>query len=78
MKAFDLERAKAGDPVICRGGIPVRIICFDRLHDRYNIVALVTTYWHSTGESVESVEVYCKDGMYRRDGVPSEFDLMMA
>lgn len=47
MKAFDLEKAKAGEPVVCRDGSPARIICFDRLHDRYNIVALVTTYWHT-------------------------------
>lgn len=26
---FDLERAKAGDPVVSEGGHPVRIIVFD-------------------------------------------------
>ena len=78
MKPFDLERAKAGDPVVCRAGWPARIICFDRLCDRYNIVALITTYWQAKEKFVESVEVYRNDGVYRADGVFSEFDLMMS
>lgn len=28
---FDLERAKAGDPLVTREGRPARIICFDRI-----------------------------------------------
>lgn len=77
MKAFDLERAKAGDPVVCRDGSPARIICFDRLHDRCNIVALITTYRDCKGKFIEEVETYCNDGGYRPDGVPSGLDLMM-
>lgn len=40
MKAFDLERAKAGDPVMTRDGKDVRIVCFDRVGN-YPILALV-------------------------------------
>lgn len=29
MKPFDLERAKAGDPVVTRDGLPVRIVDFN-------------------------------------------------
>lgn len=78
MKDFDLERAKAGESVVCRGGMPARIICFDRLHDRYNIVALVTIYYRPDEMFYESVELYRNDGRYRADGAPSELDLMMA
>lgn len=44
MKEFNLERAKAGDPVQTRAGLPARIVCFDRKlteGDRYNLVVLV-------------------------------------
>lgn len=41
MKPFDLEKAKAGKPVVTRDGRPVRIICWDRNKTDYPIVALV-------------------------------------
>lgn len=76
MKAFDLERAKAGEPVVCRGGMPARIICFDRNRPLYKIVALVTVYYGEEGKFGESVEVFCEDGRYmsRKE---TKFDLMM-
>ena len=37
---FDLERAKAGDPVITGDGKDVRIICFDRNSEKFPIVVL--------------------------------------
>ena len=40
MKPFDLEKAKAGEPVATTKGEPVRIVCWDRKYD-YPIVALV-------------------------------------
>lgn len=40
MKKFDLERAKAGDPVCTRDGRPARIICFDRRYQP-QLVALI-------------------------------------
>lgn len=43
MKPFDLEKAKAGHPVCTVGGLPARIICFDRQNEHNcPIVALVT------------------------------------
>lgn len=41
MKPFNLEDAKKGVPVCTRNGKPARIICFDRNHKDYPIVALV-------------------------------------
>jgi hypothetical protein len=43
MKPFDLERAKAGDPVITRDGRPVRILCFDGPHEDHPIVGMTGT-----------------------------------
>jgi hypothetical protein len=46
MSKFDLERAKAGDPVRTTCGREARIICFDRLAPNgHHIVALVTGVW---------------------------------
>lgn len=41
MKEFNLEQAKAGKPVCLKNGFNARIICFDRKHHTYKIVALV-------------------------------------
>lgn len=41
MKPFDIERAKAGDPVVTRDGRKVRILCYDKKDDSYPIVALI-------------------------------------
>lgn len=43
LEPFDLERAKAGEPVCTRDGQDVRIICFDcKQDDADTIVALIT------------------------------------
>lgn len=41
MKEFDLEKAKAGEPVITREGKPARILCFDLKSGTYNILYAV-------------------------------------
>lgn len=38
---FDIDKAKAGEPVITREGRPVKILCFDRKHNT-PIVGLIT------------------------------------
>lgn len=40
-KPFDIDLAKQGKKVITKSGLPVRIICFDRQHPVYPIVALL-------------------------------------
>lgn len=42
MKPFDLEKAKAGHPIVTRQGHKARILCFDRV-SQYPIVALIST-----------------------------------
>lgn len=42
MREFNLQEAKEGKPVCTRDGRKARIICFDRKHSEYPIVALVT------------------------------------
>lgn len=44
MKPFNLEKAKAGEPVCTRDGRPARIICFDRKDNRYPLVVLIDNY----------------------------------
>ena len=41
MKPFNLEKAKAGNPVCTIRGEPVRIVCFDRKCKNYPILALI-------------------------------------
>lgn len=46
MKQFDLEKAKAGEPVVNNHGLPARIVCFDRRYDAnpgFPILALVNS-----------------------------------
>lgn len=42
MKKFDLKAAKAGAKVVTRDGNDVRIICFDRVCESGEVVALIT------------------------------------
>ena len=60
MKPFDLEKAKAGEPIITRNGLPARIICFDRKASVYPIVALVG------GDVNEVVESFTIEGTVLR------------
>jgi hypothetical protein len=75
LKPFDLERAKAGDPVCTREGYEVRIICFDREgNGEKKLIALL-----KTTDNIESVFHFLPDGSYfDKDNNPDSFDLMMA
>ena len=70
LKPFDLEAAKAGNPVCTRDGRKARIICFDR-KDVRPIIALIKS---DNGD--EGVYYYYADGL-NLDSYPSVFDLMM-
>ena len=71
-KPFDLEKVKAGAPVVTASGRPVRVLCFDRNHlAESNIVALVKD---PNGE--DRVLIFCMDGRYACGN--SDFDLRMA
>ena len=56
-KPFDVEAAKAGDPVCTRDGRPARIICFNRVSDKFPIIALVMNT-----ENREDVYYYDNNG----------------
>lgn len=73
MKEFNLKEAKAGKPVCTRGGLPVRIICWDRLSD-YPIVALVK----NPNQAHENTLSYRLDGKYFKCEEKDKRDLMMA
>lgn len=57
MKEFDLEKAKAGEPVITNLGQDVRIISFDRKSEDFPIVGLISL------DSTEQVECFTKEGI---------------
>ena len=71
MKQFNLEEAKAGKPVCTRDGSPVRIICFDKKHSVYPIIALITC----SNEELETT--YTNEGHYYSNGEESYNDLFM-
>ena len=74
LKKFDLEAAKAGNPVCTRDGRKARIICFDR-KDIKPIVALVTFI---NGTSViEKAFYYFEDGYHLSKNDNNIYDLMM-
>lgn len=74
MKAFDLERAKAGDPVMTRDGKDVRIICFDRNYGDYQILALLKA---DDGREVDTY-AYNNEGIWVHDnGEDSDKTLVM-
>ena len=69
-KPFDIDLAKADEPVVTRSGMPARIICFNLKDTIYPIVALY-------GHDAEIVEKYTTTGQsfsYREN----EQDLLMA
>lgn len=72
MKPFDIEKAKAGNPVITRGGHQARIICFDRNHQQYQIVSLV-----SVGDR-EIINGVTESGRYDNNASEHVYDLFMA
>ena len=70
LKPFSLEAAKAGKPVCTRDGRKVRILCFDRQYEDYNIVALVLC------GNREFVYNYFLNGRWSKEGETND-DLMM-
>lgn len=75
MKPFDLEAAKAGEPVCTREGRKARIICFDRVELFYTIVALIETEGFPY---VEKIVAYTNKGRRFTTGEENPSDLMMA
>lgn len=72
MKEFNLEEAKAGKAVSTRNGRPARIICFDRKHNYYPIVALLTK-----SDGCEEYISYTIDGRFSDNSTKDSYDLMM-
>ena len=74
MKPFDLDRVKAGDKVIRRDGLPVRVICTNIRHDRYPIIIAVTQ-----ADGKEYILISTNDGKaYFEATTDSDGDLFMA
>ena len=72
MKPFDLEKAKAGVPVITRNGCTARIICFDRADDDgYSLVALL-----QLDKGIERVTTHTDQGRYCKEP-GNDYDLFM-
>lgn len=72
MREFNLQEAKEGKPVCTRDGRKVRIICFDRKHSEYPIVALVTNH------NKEDCVAYASNGKFICGGNDKQSDLVMA
>ena len=73
MKPFNLEEAKTGAPVCTRDGHTARIICWNRKHAVYPIIALI---YYSTG-CEEDISTHTENGNYTL-GVADKRDLFMA
>ncbi len=71
MRKFNLQEAKEGKPVCTRDGRKARILCFDRKHSKFPIVALVTNH------NQEDYVPYDINGKFMRD-TDTHSDLMMA
>ena len=69
MRKFDLEAAKAGAAVCTINGEPVRIICTNRAHDFYTVVALVDVGGYEDMRSYTASGVYEISGRTRDDGL---------
>lgn len=74
MKPFNIELAKKNHPVQTRDGRSVRILCYDRKHDDYPIVALV----ENPDFGDEDTEEFTISGKYDTYVLRSEKDLFMA
>ena len=71
MKNFNLEAAKAGAAVCTINGEPARIICTNRAHDFYTVVALVEVGGY------EDMRSYTESGVYEISGRTRDDGLMM-
>ena len=69
MREFDLAAAKAGAAVCTINGEPVRIICTNRAHDFYTVVALVDVGGYEDMRSYTASGVYEISGRTRDDGL---------
>ena len=69
-KPFNLEAAKAGEPVCTRDGREVRIICFDRIGN-LSIIALVKN------RESETVYYYYNNGKDNKEDIEKDYDLLM-
>lgn len=67
MKKFNLEKAKNGEHVTTKGGIPVRILLFDRDSRMFPIVAILNN---------KKVYYYTEKGKFYIDK-DSDLDLVM-
>ena len=71
LKPFNLEAAKAGNPVCTRDGRKARIICFDLKNEEYPIVAAIGN------DSSETLLCYTINGEIIKGNYKSDKDLMM-
>lgn len=71
MRKFDLAAAKAGAAVCTINGKPVRIICTNRAHDFYTVIALVDV------GGCEDMRSYTASGVYEISGRTRDDGLMM-
>lgn len=69
MREFDLAAAKAGAAVCTINGELVRIICTNRAHDFYTVVALVEVGGYEDMRSYTASGVYEISGRTRDDGL---------
>lgn len=76
MKPFNLEEAKAVKPIVTRGGLPARIICFD-CDSSHPIITLLRSTDSRDKEDHEFSASHNIDGAFTRME-PSNYDLMMA
>ena len=76
LKPFDLEKARAGDPVVTRDGRKVRIICSDAVNNDYPIIGLIQDI-KGEGMIEETSESFTKYGRHMHEYI-SELDLFMA
>lgn len=70
MNYFNLDFAKNKKPVITQSGLPVTVICFDRKHEKYKLIGLVTK---PCGE--QDLEEFTEQGEARYR--PDEYRLKM-
>lgn len=74
MKPFDLELAKQGHPVVTRGGMSARIVCFDAKSPDYPLVGLFLV----PETDQETHARYTADGHYWSSKQAHDYDLFMA
>lgn len=74
-KPFDIEKAKAGNPVCTRDLRPARIICYDQKDGLGNEYLTVLV---SDADGYEMAYTYRRDGTFGVDNDRRNFDLQLA